>query len=189
MKDMLRLGAILFLVTGIASALLAFVNLKTKPYILAQKQREEVQARSQALPGADPTAIDKQKGGYFIGYKTAEKKEIAGYIFTAEGKGYAKNIKTMFGVDTAGVIQGLKITDQEETPGLGTKIQEVRYGETQPWFQQQFINKKGSQLFLKRENASGMIDGITGATISSQAVTSSVRKTIEKMRPVLGLKP
>lgn len=189
MKDMLRLGAILFLVTGIASALLAFVNLKTKPYILAQQQLEKEQALSAALPAADPAAIVEHEGGYFVGYKTAAKQEIAGYIFSAAGKGYAKNIITMFGVDTAGVIQGIKIIFQEETPGLGTKIQEVRYGETQPWFQQQFINKKGAQLFLKKENASGMIDGITGATISSQAVTSSVRKTIEKMRPVLGLKP
>jgi electron transport complex protein RnfG len=189
MKDMLRLGAILFLVTGIASALLAFVNLKTKPYILAQQRLEREQALSEALPEADPAAIVEQKGGYSVGYKTAEKQEIAGYIFTAAGKGYAKNIETMFGVDTAGVIQGLKIIFQEETPGLGTKIQEVRYGETRPWFQQQFIHKKVSQLFLKKERASGMIDGITGATISSQAVTSSVRKKIEKMQPVLGIKP
>lgn len=189
MKDMLRLGTILLLVTGIASALLAFVNLKTKPYILAQQEFEQKQALSIALPGADPVAFVAHEGGYFIGYKTTAREEIVGYVLVANGKGYAKDITTLFGVDTAGVIQGLKITFQQETPGLGTKIEEVRHGETQSWFQQQFIQKNAAQLYLKGERATGTINAITGATISSQAVTGSVRKAIDKMKPVIGIRP
>jgi electron transport complex protein RnfG len=90
----------------------------------------------------------------------------------------------MIGVDTAGVIQGMKILSQAETPGLGAKITEVKYGDKWPWFQHQFIGKKGDNLQVDKDG--GEIKSVTGATISSRAVTKAVREGVLKLEKLLG---
>ena len=188
MKEILKLGGILLLVTAISGAVLAYVNLKTQPVIAEQARLAKEAALTEALPTADKDAIvylEDQK--YYIGYRTAEKQEIAGYIFQAAGGGYSSTIQTMVGIDTTGVIQGLKIIHQVETPGLGTKIEEIRYGDENPWFQQQFLNKTAAEVALTKDKASGTITAITGATISSRAVTNSIANELKKMNRQLGL--
>jgi electron transport complex protein RnfG len=186
MKDILKLGGILFLFTALASAVLAYVDMKTKPLILEQARLEKAEALIVALPMADKSAIES-KDGYYIGYKTPEKKEIVGYVFSAFGKGYSSTIETLIGVDTTGAVCGMKVVYQVETPGLGTKIEETRYGEAAPWFQKQFVGKKLAQLFLKKDKPTGEINDVTGATISSRAVTNSVQQTLGKMLPMVGI--
>jgi electron transport complex protein RnfG len=61
---------------------------------------------------------------------------------------------------------------QQETPGLGARIVEVRPGGEKPWFTSQFEGKSGDELRLKKDG--GGIDAITGATISSRAVAGGV---------------
>lgn len=188
MKEILKLGGILLLVTAIAGAVLAFVDLKTKPVIAEQARLAKEAALTEALPAADKDAIvylEDQK--YYVGYRTTEKNEIVGYIFQAAGGGYSSTIQTMVGVDTTGVIQGLKIIHQVETPGLGTKIEEIRYGEEKPWFQQQFLNKTAAEVALSKDKATGTITAITGATISSRAVTNSIAAGLENLNRQLGL--
>lgn len=188
MKDILKLGGILLLVTAVASAVLAFVNMKTKPLILEQARLAKEKALTIALPNADKRTIEFTEDGYYVGYKSPEKEEIAGYVFSAFGKGYSSTIETLIGIDTTGTVRGMKIVYQVETPGLGTKIEEVRYGENAPWFQKQFVGKPLSQIFLKKDKPTGEINDVTGATISSRAVTNSVHQTLKKMLPVVGVK-
>jgi len=176
MKEIIKLGLILFLVTAVAGAVLAFVNGKTQPLIIKQARRAEKRALTEALPTADTSAIVKLGENFYIGYQDPEKEKIAGYIFKAIGKGYSSDIETMVGIDTLGSIVGLKIIKQVETPGLGTKIEEITYGEKKSWFQQQFVGIKQKQIALK---PTGAIESITGATISSRAVASSIQKSLE----------
>ena len=70
------------------------------------------------------------------------------------------------------VITGIKVASQQETPGLGTRIEELRRGEKEPWFQSQFRGK-GAEAAIKLVRGGGPdgIEAITGATISSRAVT------------------
>ncbi|MBN2088539.1 RnfABCDGE type electron transport complex subunit G [candidate division KSB1 bacterium] len=178
MKNILKLGAILLLVTAIASAVLAFVNKTTLPFIIEQERIEEQNALTEALPSVNRDALEKQNDGNYIAYDTPDKKRIIGYIVFAKGNGYSSVIQTVVGIDTTGKIVGLKILKEAETPGLGTKIEEVRYGEPKPWFQQQFINLTLGQLNLKPQ---GEITAITGATISSRAVTNSIKDSIKKL--------
>jgi RnfABCDGE-type electron transport complex G subunit len=91
----------------------------------------------------------------------------------------------MVGVDTQYKIQGLKILSQNETPGLGTRITEIKSNKTiwdifkgkkvkepkEPWFQKQFSEKSLDK-----------IDVITGATISSKAVINTVKDAVEKFK-------
>ena len=128
---------------------------------------------------------------YYTGYESKDKKSVVGYACVAEGKGYSSTIKTMVGITREGVITGLKILSQKETPGLGARIEEVessrslrdvfRRGlrekeekaEEKPWFQTQFVGKKPEDLYVEK------MDAITGATISSKAVIDSVREKVK----------
>ncbi len=188
MKEILKLGGILLLVTAIAGAALSMVNAITKPKIEEQKRKITRQALVAALPTADPSVIEPVKENdnivYYIGYRSPDKTEIAGYAFVAKKSGYSSVIETMVGVDTTGKIIGLKVMEQKETPGLGTKIEEIRYGEDSPWFQVQFLNRYADELAVKQDN--GPIESITGATISSRAVTNSIKEGIEILSEKLG---
>ncbi len=188
MKDIIKLGLILLLVTAVAGAALSVVNNITKPRIEEQKRLVTERALISALPTADNNAIDPvyetDTLRYYIGYQDTLRKEIVGYAFVATEQGYSSKIETMVGVDTMGTIIGIKIMQQVETPGLGTKIEEIRYGETTPWFQDQFIGKKGIGLAVDKDK--GEITSVTGATISSRAVTNSINSGVQKLEKQIG---
>lgn len=176
MKDIIKLGLTLLLVTAIAGAALSLVNNITKPRIEEQKRLVTERALISALPNADKRAIDPFPNAdsvkYYIGYKDTSRQEFVGYAFVAKGAGYSSTIETMVGVDSTGSVIGIKIMQQVETPGLGTKIEEVKYGQNYAWFQQQFIDKLANSVAVDKDN--GKITSVTGATISSRAVANSI---------------
>ncbi|MDW7681077.1 MAG: RnfABCDGE type electron transport complex subunit G [bacterium] len=187
MKEILKLGGILMLVTAIAGAALSMVNVITKPKIEEQKRLVTQRALVAALPTADADSIEavtqNDQLEYYIGYATAAKKKIVGYAFIAKKYGYSSEIETMVGVDTTGKIIGLKVIDHKETPGLGTKIEEIRYGESSPYFQDQFINRTADNIALDKDN--GEIKSITGATVSSRAMTESIVEGFKRLEQKL----
>jgi electron transport complex protein RnfG len=176
MNDMIRFGGILLIVSAIAAAGLTAVYQVTKPRIDEQKAMELQDALAVALPGADLQSLrpvtDQGHLLYYNGFASPDTTRLVGRAFLASGFGYSSTILSMVGVDTTGKIIGIKILSQGETPGLGTKVQEIRRGEQWPWFQQQFLGRPVSGLAVDKDG--GEIKGITGATISSRAVTKSI---------------
>ncbi len=190
MKDLLKLPVILTIVTVVAAGALAYVFNTTKPKIEAEKRLVQEQALKQSLPKAAKGVIVPVKQGdkilYYKGYASPDTTDLVGYIVLSSAHGYSSTIEVMIGVDTTGVIQGMKILSQSETPGLGAKITEVKYGDKWPWFQHQFIGKKGDNLQVDKDG--GEIKSVTGATISSRAVTKAVREGVQKLEKLLGKK-
>ncbi len=176
MKDILKLGGILMLITAISATSLAAIYTVTKPRIELKKKQEIENALSIAIPTADKNVIlpvtKDEDIIYYRGYTTPDSSELAGFAFVAYGPGYSSTIETMVGVDESGKIIGMKVLSQTETPGLGTKVEEVKYGESDPWFTTQFLGKNASSLAVDKDG--GEINSITGATISSRALTNSV---------------
>ncbi|MDZ7264174.1 MAG: RnfABCDGE type electron transport complex subunit G [candidate division KSB1 bacterium] len=188
MKDIVKLALILLLVTALAGAALSLVNNITKPRIEEQKRLATALALSTALPAAANGLIEPDTTAtsihYYRGYRDSLKQQLVGYAFLTKENGYSSEIETMVGVDTTGKIVGIKILRQLETPGLGTKIEEISHGQTTPYFQNQFINKVVTQLAVDKDG--GEIVSITGATISSRAVTNSIKKGIQQLEQVIG---
>jgi electron transport complex protein RnfG len=116
--------------------------------------------------------------------------ELVGYIFNAPGKGYSSTIMTIAAVDTAFNIVGIKITSQQETPGLGSKCQEIKYGEKEPWFQLQYFksywehhNKPPlNAMTVAVDKDNGIIHSITGATITTRAITNAIREKAKELQ-------
>ena len=171
MMKLLKTGLVLMIITTIAALLLAFTYYNVKPRIEEQLSEEVKQALQEVMPLADDF---KQVGEEYEAYKD---DELVGRIRIVEARGYSSTIKTMVGVDLVGKVTAIKILSQQETPGLGTRIEDIKPGEQKPWFQQQFKGKTIEELKLKKEG--GQVDGITGATVSSKAVTDSVMEAIE----------
>ena len=188
MKDLLKLPVILTLVTVVAAGALAYVFNTTKPKIEAEKKLVQERALKESLPKAARGVIVPVKKGekilYYKGFASPDTTNLVGYIILSSAHGYSSTIEVMVGVDTAGVIQGMKILSQAETPGLGAKVTEVKYGDKWPWFQHQFIGKKGDNLQVDKDG--GEIKSVTGATISSRAVTKAVRDGILKLEKLIG---
>ncbi len=151
---------IICIISGVA--LTASYDL-TKGKIEAVEQQKINESLSIIFPGASFTETDD----YYIA--TVSGEEI-GYAFIAKGKGYSGTIKTMVGMYKNGTISGVNIIRQSETPGLGARIAE-------PDFTNQFSSKRIEDVRLRGDG--GVIDAITGATISSRAITDIVRERAE----------
>jgi RnfABCDGE-type electron transport complex G subunit len=130
---MIRLTLVLALITCCAAVALGFVYQSTAPKIDEQKRITEEMARRNALPeAACGVFVLTEADGfeYHSGYRNADTTGFVGYVVKASGKGYSSTIETTVGVDPTGRITGLKVTSQQETPGLGTKIVEVKSNKT-----------------------------------------------------------
>ena len=188
MRDIVKLGMILGIYALVAGSALAFVNGKTMPRIIENKAAAENDARSKVLPGMSggfELINEESTFPYWIGWKDGGKTEIGGYIFIARGSGYSSVIESMVGVGSDGGIVSVIIMSQQETPGLGAKVQEIRHGESEPWFPRLFEGKS-MQDNVKVKQDGGTIDSITGATISSRTVTGSINKGLVELQKIIG---
>lgn len=167
---MIRYGLILLSICLIASLVLSVTNKFTQPRIEAQEIAEEKNSLVEVFPQADDFQEKESGDGRY--YVAKKDNEELGYIIKAVHKGYGGPITMLVGFDSGGEIKGMKILSHTETPGLGAKINEVRYGETGPWFLRQFAGKNAREISLDD------IQAVTAATISSKAVVEAVRESV-----------
>ena len=181
MSQLAKFGMILGIICLAATLVLAVTYEVTKPKIEAQLKSEENAALKEILPGADAF---KEKSVDGIEYFDAMKGgDLVGYCVRVVANGYNGYIRIVVGIDRSGVIKGVQVLEQYETPGLGSKITEVRPGEKDAWFLRQFKGKSAATVTLKKD-----VDAITGATISSRAVTNAVRDTVTEFLSKVGKK-
>ena len=112
-----------------------------------------------------------------------EDGELMGYCFQIAGKGFWDMLWGYVAVSPdLQRIRGLSFYEQSETPGLGAEI-------TKPWFEQQFEGKEipsdtgqDDKLFRLVQPGGAKkaddVDGVTGATNTSEAVERIVNNTL-----------
>ncbi len=97
-------------------------------------------------------------------YYTAVSPDGKRYILPMQGPGLWGTIAIMVGLEEdLTTFSGLAIVSQNETPGLGARIEE-------PWFTKQFEGKKSPFTLVNEGTAQAPneIDAITGATRTSE---------------------
>lgn len=133
----------------------------------------------------------------------------AGFVIEGESRGYKNRIRFFVALDTAFAVQGVRVVEHEEDPGLGAEV-------ATPWFQGQFVGRTAEGVIridvakipmpedwrtaldgLAKEPAAAWrarhadlitreagqpIYAVTGATISSRALTRGVRTTVDHFR-------
>ncbi|MBQ5698163.1 MAG: RnfABCDGE type electron transport complex subunit G [Lachnospiraceae bacterium] len=93
-----------------------------------------------------------------------------GYVINSlSNDSYGGAVKISVGFDADGTITGVGIREINDTPGLGLKAKE-------PKFKDQYIGKNVDTLVVTKTGASAEneIDAISGATVTSNAVTNAV---------------
>ena len=96
--------------------------------------------------------------------------ETLGYAFTVtDSEGYGGDIQFAMGVQNDGTLNGISILSISETAGLGMKA-------TTDSFKDQFKDKKVEKFTYTKTGATSddQIDAISGATITTSAVTKAV---------------
>lgn len=173
MNQLFKFGLILGIICLTATLVLALTYQVTKPKIDEQVRNEELDALKIISPEAD-SFVEKSVDG--IGYFEAFRgNKLKGYCLKVTATGYNGFIHIVAGIDLNGTITGVKVLQHQETPGLGARIDEIKSGDKDPWFLRQFVGKSAKAIEVKKD-----IDAISGATISSKAVTDAIRKTVDE---------
>ena len=157
---------------------------KVPEMVFGAAHAQELAARKQAVD-VMPLSVEVEKAGKTIRYSIFEAKtegQLAGWVAKTSGQGYADKIEMLIGFDPqVEKITGLYVLDQKETPGLGNKIV------TDAW-RGQFLAKSTGQALTAvkgQAKAGNEIDAITGATISSKAVTDIINTAVNDLRQPL----
>lgn len=110
------------------------------------------------------------------------KGQVAAYILPAESKGYGGSIKMLVAVTPDGKVLSYTILDSKETPGLGDK---AAY---EPFYSR-IIGKDAEKLAVTKDPSNvDNVQAISGATITSRAVTKGIREAVESVTAFTGSK-
>ena len=170
-KEVMKPAAILFVICVLVSAALAGTNLLTVDRIAEAAAKKAEESRMVVLPGAEAF---EEAGGHYVG-KDGSGQSV-GYVFETEAKGYGGTVKVMTGISIQGDITGVIVLEHSETPGLGANAEKEDFREQ---YKQPIANTVGGIEIVKYQTpAEGQIEAMTGATITSTAVTSAVNQAI-----------
>lgn len=176
-NEIVKLGIILCIISVIASGSLAMVNEVTTPIIEQQQIAANDAARKQIVPSAD--SFEKVDGDFGPGvvevYKAMSGSEEVAYILKTLSKGYGGDIEIITGINIDGTVAGAVLGSMNETPGLGAKAKD------EP-FISQYNGKSTESPMVVSKNATGAeneIVAISGATITSKAVTDGINLAVD----------
>lgn len=191
---MLKEAGILFAITLIAGLVLGFVYELTKEPVRIQEEKAVQEACAQVFESAAQFAELAYEPSQELALELSEMGVEIGTVFEALGadgsllghvvqststEGYGGEIVLYLGVTLDGTLNGISLLEISETPGLGMRAQEVLVP--------QFQGKQVSQFTYTKTGSSSdsEIDAISGATITTQAVTNAVNgglKAAEELR-------
>ncbi|MCR1935195.1 RnfABCDGE type electron transport complex subunit G [Clostridium tepidum] len=186
-NETLKLGLKLFMITAIAGLILGGAFVITKKPIADQVEKTNTEAMKEILPKADKFEKMDGKSNSTVTEVNEGKKgnDVAGYAIKVLTKGYGGQIEMMVGVSTGGKVEGIKILSHSETPGLGANAE-------QPKFSGQFKGKptdKDLEVVKTAPGKDNEIEAMTGATITSKAVTKGVNDAVKFYKDELSKNP
>lgn len=181
MNKIIKNTIILTLITVIAGVGLGLVYEITKEPIAQAQDAAKKEAWQAVFPEADVNdfeAIDVDANAADAAIKAvganATVDEVCkvgedGYVVTTTDKeGYGGNIQITVGITADGTVNGVSILSISETAGLGMKAKE-------PAFYEQYVGKQTEKFAVAKDGGEGEpIDAISGATITTRAVTGAV---------------
>jgi len=168
MRDMVKMGLILLLITAVSGLVLGVTNSMTEGIILERAMEGDMASLEVLLGDADsfePVEGEEIEAAnivrdVFVG-KQGETE--VGYAIKLAPTGYGGEIEMMVGININDEITGVEILTQAETPGLGSKI-------TEPDYTDRFNGLSA--------DGDVSVDAISGATVSSNAVVTGVNTAV-----------
>lgn len=201
----LRLVLVMGVIGLAASVLLVATYRITLPYVEANRQAYLEAAVFDVLPrtaskvtltnddGTLVPVVPNRRGGLRLHAGYDETGALTGVAIEAQGQGFQDIVKILIGYDPGcACIVGMKVLESKETPGLGDKI------DTDDRFQSNFdaldVRLSSDDLTLLHhvtmvkkgaDREPWQIEAITGATISSRAVTDIIDAAVRDVLPLI----
>lgn len=166
-KDIWKITLNLVVIYLAGGLILALVYARTSPIIYRNALLAKEAALKTLVPEADTIeklgdwTIHQKHAEYFIAKKNGA---VIGYVVQSFGRGYSSYIDTLFAVDRDFRVRTISILGHAETPGLGDEIEAES-------FRHQFSGKDIDHLKVLKNDTSDYVQAISGATISSRAVS------------------
>lgn len=176
---------VLFAITAITALLVALVNDLTKETIEQSNIRAKNAAKFEVVGATEEEAYilrdtTRTIGDFAVTVSTVARKgddAVVGYAVEAPSllrSGYADRITLMVGFvegEGGAVVESVKVLSQKETPGLGANMTKENNS-----LERSVVGKDAATLVfsVKKDDASGSFDALTGSTISSRAYANAV---------------
>ncbi len=196
MKEMMKNTGILLVITLVAGLVLGLVYQITKDPIARQEAQAKQEACQEVFQDATSfgmigvEAVDAA-GWNEAGYSQESIDEVMeakdasgnllGYVVTVTTReGYGGDIQFSVGIRMDGTVNGISILSISETAGLGMQAEDV--------LKPQFANKQVEKFEYTKNGAASenQIDAISGATITTNAVTNGVNAGLYYFQTKLG---
>ncbi len=170
----------LFLICLVATSLLALANSVTAPIIDELAVKTEMESRKKVVTLAEEF-VDKNENGVSYALGLDAEGNPLGMVFTTTAKSYGGEILVMTGVDMDGKVSGVELLSINDTAGLGMNA-------TKADFRSQFLGLVNGIKVMKNSSNhdNNEITALTGATITSQAVTDAVNAALADFEKVNG---
>lgn len=196
MKEMMKNTGIMLVITLVAGLILGFVYQATKEPIAVQKAKKKQEACQEVFQNAasfETMELAETDAALWAaeGYGQEQIDEVMsaldgsgnllGYVITVTSKeGYGGDIQFAMGIQIDGTVNGMSILDISETAGLGMRAEDV--------LKPQFADKKADKFEYTKSGAmsENQIDAISGATITTRAVTNGVNAALYYFQTELG---
>ena len=196
-KGMIKDASILLLITVVAGLILGFVYQITKEPIAATEEKAAKAAYQEVFPEAAgfsdklELAVPEGESTWEQNYAGVDLDNVLmatdaegvclGYVLTMTShEGYGGDITFTMGIQNDGTLNGISLLSISETAGLGMKAGTVLVP--------QFAGKQVSQFTYTKTGSTmdSQIDAISGATITTNAVTTAVNAGLYIFETQLG---
>lgn len=169
-KDMIKPALTLTAICVVVAFLVSLTNFITADAI-KQQEIETAEASKKAVLSTAESFTQIESNEYTAHIGTDANGTIVGYAVVTSAKGYGGAIQIMTGLDADGIVTGVVILAEEETQGLGKNANKEE-------FRSLFVGKDVSGYTVVKGDAAndGEITAITGATITTKAVTDAVNE-------------
>ncbi len=210
MKEILKLALSLTFICALAGASLAFVSARTEAPRREAKEKQRNEKMALLLPRETartalcpemPVILDDGTEVTFFQATDAQGNLLAFCAEASDPSGFGGEVKLLVGIHPDGTVRGVLVTENAETPGIGSRVCERQTsrsfwdlfrrsssntqdapGEYPP---NEYLDRYTSQILpaegfiLKAEKAPGCVKPVSGATISSRAVVNAVNRVCQ----------
>ena len=168
-KKITKISIVLFIISLATALLLSITNEFTADIIAAGQLEKKNESMAKVIPAAEYRLVSNEPGSYEL-YSATIKDKTVGYAVSLSESGYGGDIDMMIGILPDGTVNGVNIIEMSETPGLGDNAKK-------PAFTDMFNGTKESEIALTKDG--GKIEALSGATVTSRAVTKGVKRAVE----------
>ena len=195
MKEMMKLICSLGAICLVGSAALTWVYSTTEKPIRQAAERALTADLKKVLPPETAATETLDESGTNVIYAARDAgKRVIGYAVQSIGKGgFGGEVKVLVGFLPNGTIRAVMITEHKETPGIGSKATDRKVQRTLmdvlrgKKVEDSFPPNAFLDSFAGKNAQEGVstVQGVSGATYSSRAVTAGIDEACRALKEYL----